>query len=81
MASTDPAAMVNLCQRMRLIQQMDAGALSTDAAFHARILTELALGDAKRGIPPWVSQLASLSYEGRSPGIFAHSNCGCSHWA
>eukprot|EP01047_Picozoa_sp_COSAG01_P024350 COSAG01_NODE_1503_length_10093_cov_8.276010_4_plen_90_part_00 len=56
MASADPKAMVNLCQRMRLIQQMDAGALSTDAAFHARILTELALGDPKRGIPPWVSR-------------------------
>ena len=53
-----PAQTVKLCQRMRLTQQMDAGVLSSDADYLCRIATELALGDPKRGIEPWVRSVS-----------------------
>ena len=57
-----PAQTVKLCQRMRLTQQMDAGVLSSDADYLCRIATELALGDPKRGIEPWVRFFSPVLY-------------------
>ncbi len=47
------ARTVKLCQKMRIIQQMDAGVGSTDTGYLQRVLNELALGDPLRGIEPW----------------------------
>jgi hypothetical protein len=47
------ARTVKLCQKMRIIQQMDAGVGSTDTEYLQRVLNELALGDPLRGIEPW----------------------------
>jgi cytochrome c556 len=52
------ARTVKLCQKMRIIQQMDAGVGSTDKSYLQRVLNELALGDPLRGVEPW--DVASL---------------------
>ena len=44
---------VQLCHRMRMVQQMDAAVGSGDTQYVQRVLGELALGDARRGIQPW----------------------------
>lgn len=52
------ARTVKLCQKMRIIQQMDAGVGSTDTNYLQRVLNELAMGDPLRGIESW--DVASL---------------------